>query len=325
MTVKRKKTYSNIHIGSLNCHGLLDKLDCPNVIDLISKHDIFCVCETWIREEDQVYIPGFEYFPLNRKKCKGPIKGGIGLFIRDNLRDFIKIRYDISSEIILWCKLDKAYFGYKEDIYIGNVYIPPVGSSREKDLNIDHFKKLYETTATLSSKNVILIGDFNARTHILKDTLNKEKYEDDVLGDFYSEIYSIRNNQDKHLNNYGKQLIEYCISTRSYIANGRTLGDIQGKLTCHQSNGSSTVDYAVITENLKNHVKSFEVLNPDTGSDHSPISLQLNCPHKFITQTNKGSSGITMLPPPFKWNEKTKNIFEKKIVSDVSAQMIEDL
>ena len=73
MTVKRKKTYSNIHIGSLNCHGLLDKLDCPNVIDLISKHDIFCVSETWIREEDQVYIPGFEYFPLNRKKCKGPL------------------------------------------------------------------------------------------------------------------------------------------------------------------------------------------------------------------------------------------------------------
>ena len=75
----------------LNCHGLLDKLDCPNVIDLISKHDIFCVSETWIRENDQVYIPGFEYFPLNRKKCKGPIKGGIGLFIRDNLRDFIKM------------------------------------------------------------------------------------------------------------------------------------------------------------------------------------------------------------------------------------------
>ena len=84
-----------------------------------------------------------------------------------------------------------------------------------------------------------MVGDFNARTKFLKDTLNKDKHEENILDDFYSEIYTIRNNQDEILNDYGKQLIEYCISTRSYIANGRTLGDIQGKLTCHKSNGSS--------------------------------------------------------------------------------------
>jgi hypothetical protein len=192
-------------------------------------------------------------------------------------------------------------------------------------LKIDHFKQLYETTAKLNSRNVILIGDFNARTQSLKDTLNKDKHEENVIDDFYSEIHSIRNNQDETLNNYGKQLIEYCISTRSYIANGRTLGDIQGKLTCHKSNGSSTVDYAVITENLKKYVKSFEVLNPDTGSDHSPISLQLSCPYRFSTQFNMGSQGITSTAPPFRWNDKTKNLFEINIVSGEAARMIEKL
>ena len=43
-----------------------------------------------------------------------------------------------------------------------------------------------------------------------------------------------------------KKLLNYCIATHSYIANGRTLGDLRGKYTYHDTPGSSTVDYAVV-------------------------------------------------------------------------------
>ena len=150
----------------------------------------------------------------------------------------MKIRYDLSCENVLWCKLDKNYFGFGGDVYLGNVYFPPEGSSRERRLKNEYFKQLRETSSKIQ-ENKILIGDFNARTCGLEDTLTKEKHEDDIVHDFYSKIKSKRNNQDKIKNSYGKKLTEYCIATGSYIANGRTIGDVSGSLTCHQPGGSN--------------------------------------------------------------------------------------
>ena len=43
-------------IGALNCQGLRDKIDFPEVQDLIRSCDIFGVCETWLGDEDDIYI-----------------------------------------------------------------------------------------------------------------------------------------------------------------------------------------------------------------------------------------------------------------------------
>ena len=135
---------------------------------------------------------------------------------------------------------------------MGNVYFPPENSTREKRLKNEHFQDLKETCSMIKENN-ILIGDFNARTNGLDDNLTREKHEESLSHDFYSRIKSQRNNQDKSANNYGKKLTDFCAATRSYIVNGRTLGDFQGKLTCHQLTGSSTVDYAIVSENLEKH------------------------------------------------------------------------
>ena len=79
---------------------------------------------------------------------------------------------------------------------------PPEQSSREKRLRIDHFKQLKETTTKIAAGQKILIGDFNARTQSLKDTLTKEKHDEDIGYDFYSNIETERDNSDKVLNNY---------------------------------------------------------------------------------------------------------------------------
>ena len=122
----------------------------------------------------------------------------------------------------MWCKLDKKNFGFNDDLYVGCVYVPPETSSREKRLKIDHFKLILESTQKINTSNWILVGDFNARTHNLADTLVKEKHDNDMSHEFYSKISTTRNNEDKIVNNYGKNLIEFCVATRSYIANGRT-------------------------------------------------------------------------------------------------------
>ena len=122
----------NLKIGTLNCQGIKRKIDDPEFIKTISTEDIFGVSETWLNENDKIDIPGFKFYPLNRKKEKGATREGLGFFIKEDLKKFIKIRYDLSNENILWCKLDKNHFEYDDDLYIGTVYIPPENSSREK-------------------------------------------------------------------------------------------------------------------------------------------------------------------------------------------------
>ena len=68
-----------------------------------------------------------------------------------------------------------------------------------------------------------------------------------------------RFNTDINCNAYGKHLIKLCTNTNMFIGNGRTSGDIPGKTTCIQSNGNSTVDYAVSSVDMQNCIKYFNV------------------------------------------------------------------
>ena len=87
---------SVLKIGALNCQGLKEKLDDPELLDLLSSCDIFGVSETWFGDKDSkdVDISNYKFYPYNRKKIKGTIlRGGVGLFIKANLKQHIKILY----------------------------------------------------------------------------------------------------------------------------------------------------------------------------------------------------------------------------------------
>ena len=44
---------------------------------------------------------------------------------------------------------------------------------------------------------------------------------------------------------YEKNLLDLGIATKMRIINGRIIGDMNGKFTCHKYNGSSVVDYVI--------------------------------------------------------------------------------
>ena len=310
-----------IKIGALNCQGLIEKIDSPRVYRIIEQTDIFGVSETWLTKENKLTLPGYSFYPYNRTPTKGASRGGVGVFVRDEIKTCVKIRYDMSCENLIWCRVLSEYTGYGDDLYLGFVYFPPDYSTREKKSNEDHFKNLLEAVGKLKSDNVILMGDFNARTKNLDDTLSNEKHDELPVQDFFSSIESKRSNQDNFVNIYGKKLIEYCIATLSYIANGRTLGDLEGKYTCHEWNGSSTVDYAVIKEKMKQFVRRFEVGEPSTGSDHCPILLEL-----LAKQDHEINKTKTMnRPPPIIWNEKNKLRFTTMMNSEETHKKILEL
>ena len=311
---------NKLQIGALNCYGLKDKIDYPEFLNLVSKNDIFGVSETWLGDNDEeVVLPGYKFYPMNRKKERGVQRGSIGLFIKNNIKKIVKVRYDLSNENFLWCKLCKNYFGYTDDVFICVVYIPPEYSTRERRLGMDHFKCLIkDTTAKIKSNNIILMGDFNSRTGNLEDLLIKDKHDECPCDGFFSDIKLRRNNQDMTINKYGKKLVEFCAATKSYIANGRTVGDLAGRLTCYQEMGASAVDYAIINEKMHEHVLYFEVLDPYVGSDHCPLGLTLSLPHKI----GVGGGKTTKLASQYRWNDKTRERLGARLSSgDVDAQI----
>ena len=72
----------SITLGALNCQGLADKVDLPEFADLLGKMDICGVSETWLNAQkaDEISMPGFNFYPFNRKTVKGAIRGGGGNF-----------------------------------------------------------------------------------------------------------------------------------------------------------------------------------------------------------------------------------------------------
>ena len=61
------------------------------------------------------------------------------------------------------------------------------------------------------------------------------------------------------INQSGNWLINLCIDNQLYLLNGRTLGNLTGKFTCHTPRGSSIVDYILTNSSLSTLVQSMNI------------------------------------------------------------------
>ena len=93
-----------------------------------------------------------------------------------------------------------------------------------------------------------------------------------------------RNSSDQGKNSSGKRLIEIMSDANLLCLNGRKLGDTIGRLTCHEYNGSSTVDLALCSWDIYNQIQYFKVLDPVWYSDHCPIQLTIQTENFFEDQ-----------------------------------------
>ena len=57
-------------------------------------------------------------------------------------------------------------------------------------------------------------------------------------------------------------MIDMCIATSLKIANGRVLGDPNGKFTCHKYNGSSVIEYVLVGSSVLSEVRYLRVWRP---------------------------------------------------------------
>ena len=137
---------------------------------------------------------------------------------------------------------------------------------------------------------IILGGDFNSRLgykhkdYILSDTNEFLPIDSSVTE---TDIFAFRNSQDKKTNTNGKHFVDLCMVNNLKILNGRKIGDLTGKYTCHQYNGSSVVDYITVEPNIFDKINYFQVLPLTTYSDHCQIIANLDIKPKNPTNVSK--------------------------------------
>ena len=178
---------------------------------------------------------------------------------------------------------------------------------------------------TFSSNEYVLIGgDFNAWTGIRRDYI----YEDESDKTFISlpDEYEIdqftrkRNNQDIHTNSYGEKLIDFSISTKMRILNGRTSGYFQGKFTYIGYNGVSTIDYILASERflMRKYIHSYKVEDLTSLSDHRPLTLKL----KYIKNNEIKQNLSNLLPKSKRFCIKNIETYRKQLENEMNLNTI---
>ena len=217
------------------------------------------------KDKDIVDIQGFECFRSERKKGKKAYKnsGGVLVLYKSQISDGIT-RMPSTNKRFIWMKLNSDSFGLEEDIFVCGLYIPHSSSEYFKNQDTYLFDQLKSDLVKYNSKGqIIIIGDPNARLGSSQENFSNISDNPDDLS-YVDDIDSlpVRCLIDTKSNQSGRKLIKLLNECSLISLNGRKIGDTSGKLTCHQYNGSSTVDLSIVSGDLYEKVQFFKVQVP---------------------------------------------------------------
>jgi exonuclease III len=311
-----QKPPAGISVASWNVNGIKsktwDKGDDPEFIAEIFNHDIVCLSETHSGPDYSINIPGYcTVDSKSRPQCKknNRFYGGMILIVKKELKGGVQVISNKSKESIL-VRLDKTFFKMQRDLYVGFFYIIPSESTyvNNPSNEIDPFEEL---DLFIQSHNkdggVLIMGDLNARVSQKPDFIVNDQAPIINGDEFYeTDVVDIgRCSEDTQNNTQGNRLLETCIGNKMRILNGRTLGDLKGKYTCHRPGGSSVVDYGLVNEDFMQNVNFFKIHDFNGQlSDHCKICVQIRgepqIPKK--PESNSERENDTKKPKGYRWD-----------------------
>ena len=301
------------------------KVEIPEVCRLLSNHDIFAMQET----KGEINFKNYCCFNSNRQESNS---GGVCIGVHKSLKPGVtRVKVDCSEDIVA-VKLKGEFFNLDNDTNLINVYDSPThGSfkkrkkltSSEEPTTLEHLQGVIASIPI--AEDIILLGDFNARTSTLTDILPHDAHNTEFnSSDEDNELLPKRNNSDPKLNTNGRPFIELLQSLGLVILNGRTLGDIFGAPTCIQRMGVSCVDYICTSTRLYRKVRSFRVENVSHYSDHRPLSMTLSTNLMIKIPIDINTSNVSSAPAPFKWTRSENPTMDTSTLF-LSAQQKEDV
>ena len=288
------------NIRGYNSRIIGNKLIHKDFLDNIENCDIVGIAETHIHADvlNKLSIPGFERinYIIRNANAKGKGSGGIAVFCKLHLTKYVT-PVSKGNNDVAWVKIDKSLCG--KDVFLGSVYFSPTGT---KEHISKQFRDLSEEIAKFQQKGEVIIqGDFNARTGRERDFVNSHIMDENYNHREAENMGVVqRNSEDTTINPRGEELLELCKSLDMVILNGRKVGDLWGKMTSHQHNGSAVVDYVIVSVNLLREVGNFSVGEFSAWvSDHCHLLFEI----KSVQNIPKQQEKLSGLPGSFRFKE----------------------
>ena len=336
--ISKNSKISKIKICYWNIHGtkskiIPDKLSDREFLEKLENSDIVALSEPHTHDTD-IAIPGYKLMhqKIREKKHKGPkISGGLAIFAKDYLFNSVHVIPN-TNENSIWIKLKHKSCKNNEEFYLGTFYLSPdITRNKDKKANnrnkikIDLFETLNEEINRFKNKGTILVqGDLNARTGQNEDFLRHDKFDEDFGFENHYNLPT-RNSQDFTANTRGNELLDFCKANDYVIVNGRKIGDIFGKYTSHQWNGSSVVDYLITSNTDYNKIHNFTVGEYIPWlSDHCPIYTEINLNIPKQTDANDAVK-LHDKEPGYTWNDNHRDTFLTKLNTDAIKHELENL
>ena len=294
-----------------------DKHKDPKFIEIVSQYDVVCISE--LHTKNKISIPGYTVIKqkFRTKKHKGPkIDGGIGVYVRQSISKNFRL-IPTNNEDSIWIKTTPEA---GDVINLGFYYCSP--ESESSTFTETHGKEIER----MADNKTYIFGDFNARTKTECENIMHDKFDDDMgIPTTMQEKPLPRNSQDTKMNKRGKPFLDLCKINDLCIANGRTVGDIFGRYTCHQSRGSSVVDYLVVHYKALPNIIEFSVGQYlPTLSDHCPllskISMKSTLQEDIYTEVE-----LKDLPQRYIWNQDKDQSFREKLSSPEFNQIVQGI
>lgn len=321
----------SINIISWNIESITEgktktlKTEDSNFLKILNDNHIVCLQETI----KPVLVSGFKSF-CNIRKGTAVNHGGICTLVRNDLSSGVsRVNNITESPDIIVLRCTKKVLLTERDIYVINVYVSPKNSSYAAKNNYEPFEELSRVLDCLAKREdgeLILMGDFNSRIGVNKDFMCEDKSSDflpipNEVANCFS--YNKRNSEDKLTNSYKNDFLDFVLGYKLIILNGRTIGDIYGRYTCIKWNGSSLIDYGIVSSDIVKSVTSFKVLSFTEHSDHKPIRLCIRSSIRSIITPNPQK--LSHCPKRFMMSDEGKDSFVQSQNTSEHKELLEGI
>ena len=321
------------------------KYACDNTfLSFLKQFDICAFNETWSKSLDEFndFLEGYICFNNNRKKrySKGRYSGGVCVFIRADLveKGFIKRVFNHLDNCV-FLRLDGELLHLNNSVIFCFLYISPEGSTSYNNINTNNGIELLEDSileviTKYTNDELVLAGDFNARCGLLQDYMENDDV--DYIFNDENSLYDIdyfkanRNSKDTICNQFGMTLIELCKTLGIHMLNGRIFNDKTDNFTSTANDGSSLVDYFIVSSNLFSYITHFEIGNRHE-SDHFPLICNMSFNTLTLENNNESNGNHSNNAYDFKrykWDDDKKESFVnnlRTILSNVKSSIIDDI
>ena len=160
-----------------NVRGLGDKMSDPLFTEKIKDYDIIGLLETKLANNHDIQLQNYNFV---QSPCRKQISGGgVGILIKDSLKDKIQIIKNTHSEY-MWVKIDSHASQLEHDVYVCFCYIAPENSAYSKHTDNDILSLIDDDILYFNAiGQVVLCGDLNGHISNEPDYIPKYSFEPD--------------------------------------------------------------------------------------------------------------------------------------------------